>query len=228
MGVRAKNRLLNEKKVVFLHSFSEKMQSMTFRDIKPWEWALAVLLALAGTTSAVLVSAAGGDLPTMTDGAKVFWLAASLLESVVLLWALWDMYRMARWQERKPGLMLAFWIVTFADMVCQLAQSAMMCFAGPMASGMVLLPTAATIAHSLVLLVALVVTVRLFHDAVRPLCTVLVAYVVLPLAAAILLPVVRVSPAVAQAVGALLTTLAVALLFLFRMSPGADDEEDWE
>ena len=199
---------------------------MTIKDIKPWEWAVASVLLLSGVGLSVLLLQTEDCYLTMLPlGCKVFYMAFCVLYAVVLLWALGGMYRMARWQERGAGLLEAFWIVTAADEVCHMVQTALILFTVRGVEGLDVFTVLFSVMEVLTMLLGVVVTVRLFHDAVKPLSTILVAFVVLPLLAGLLLPSVELM-SLGGTLAMLLMTVLVALLFLFRNAPGEVDEEE--
>ena len=73
----------------------------------------------------------------------------------------------------------------------------------------------------------IVATVRLFLDGVKPLGTIMVLYIVVPLVINIMLPIVmRAYSPVASALVGVLSAVLVALLFLFRNAPGVMDDEE--
>lgn len=193
---------------------------MKIKDIKPWEWAVAAVPLLLAIVRVVLAVTGDTALDNSTTASRVYFIVASVLYNAVVLWALWCIYRMARWQERKSTVFLVFFIVMLLEAVYSLSQQFI-----PIG---VKTATAVMGAFGFVMFVAgIVATVRLFHDGVKPLGTIMVLYIVVPLVINIMLPIVmRAYSPVASALVGVLSAVLVALLFLFRNAPGVMDDEE--
>ena len=193
---------------------------MKIQDIKPWEWAVAAVPLLLAVIRVVLAVVGNNELDTDTTASQVYFAAARVLYDAVVLWAIWCIYRMARWQERKSTVFLVFFIVMLLDAVYSLLQYFL-----PIE---VKTATAVTAVFGFVMfVVGIVAIVRLFHDGVKPLGTIMVLYIVVPLAINIMLPIVmRAYNPVASALVGVLSALLVSLMFLFRNAPGEMDEEE--
>lgn len=200
---------------------------MTFREVKPWEWVVAALLLLLGVWSAVQLAGkhlglpVEGTLELLPPLGKTVYMVFTVVYTVVLLWALGGMYRMAQWQERHAGLMGAFMAVVAADELCNLVQTALVLYTDEGVAGLDFFTALFSVLEMLTMLMGIVVTVRLFLDDVRPLGTILVAFVLLPVVFRLLW-----TPAWNTVVSLLLMTVVVALMFLFRRAPGRMDEDD--
>ena len=192
---------------------------MKIQDIKPWEWAVAAVPLLLAIVRVVLAVTGDTALDNSTTASRVYFIVASVLYNAVVLWALWCIYRMARWQERKSTVFLVFFIVMLLEAVYSLSQQFI-----PIG---VKTATAVMGAFGFVMFVAgIVATVRLFHDGVKPLGTIMVLYIVVPLVINIMLPIVmRAYSPVASALVGVLSALLVSLMFLFRNAPGVMEEE---
>ncbi len=198
---------------------------MNIRDIKPWEWLVAGLLMLTVIVAAVLLLRYGTTLQLLPMGSKVYYMVFCVLYAVVLLWALYGMYRMACWQGRASGLLGAFWFVVAADELCNLVQTALILFTKLGVNGLDVFTALFSVMEMLTWLFGIVVVVRLFHDGVKPLSIILVAFVVLPIAVGLLLPPIEMLSAV-SVLSMLVMTAVVALMFLFRKAPGTVDDND--
>jgi hypothetical protein len=183
---------------------------MKIKDIKPWEWAVAAVPLLLAIVRVVLAVTGDTALDNSTTASRVYFIVARVLYDAVVLWAIWCIYRMARWQERKSTVFLVFFIVMLLDAVYSLLQYFL-----PIE---VKTATAVTAAFGFVMfVVGIVAIVRLFHDGVKPLGTIMVLYIVVPLAINIMLPIVmRAYNPVASALVGVLSALLVSLMFLFR------------
>lgn len=192
---------------------------MKTQKFKSWEWAVAAVPLLLAIVRVVLAVTGNTALDANATASRVYFIAANVLYNAVVLWALWCIYRMARWQERKSTVFLVFFIVMLLDAVYSLSQQFI-----PIE---VKTATAVTAAFGFVMFVAgIVATVRLFHDGVKPLGTIMVLYIVVPMIINIMLPIVMraYNPVVSALVG-VLSALLVSLIFLFRNAPGEMEEE---
>ena len=204
---------------------------MTLREVKPWEWVVAALLVLLGVAAAALLGGkhlglpVDGTLEMLSPVGKTVYMVFSVVYAVVVLWALGGMYRMAQWQERHAGLMGAFLAVAAADELCNLVQTALILFTDNGVAGTDSFTTIFTALFSvlemLTMLMGIVVTVRLFLDDVRPLGTILVAFMLLIVVFRLLW-----TSAWSSIVSLLLLTVVVALMFLFRHAPGRMEDDD--
>ncbi len=193
---------------------------MKTQKFKFWEWAVAAVPLLLAIVRVVLAITGNTALDAAATASRVYFIAANVLYNAVVLWALWCIYRMARWQERKSTVFLVFFIVMLLDAVYSLLQ--------PFIPIEVKTATAVTAAFGFVMFVAgIVATVRLFHDDVKPLSTIMVLYIVVPMIINIMLPIVMraYNPVVSALVG-VLSALLVSLIFLFRNAPGEMDDEE--
>lgn len=184
---------------------------MNVKDFKLWEWAVAALVVLLSIVSLTLA---------ITDSAATlpFSSAAGIVTAIVLLWSLWCIRRMALLQDRKASIFLVFFIIYLLFRLFLLLSQPL--HVAPNVS------IAVQGVFGVALLVCgIVATVQLFHDGVKPLGTIMVLYILLPILLTLLIPfVARPTNAIHNGVGLLIAAL-VALMFLFRNAPGQTDEE---
>lgn len=191
---------------------------MKVKDIKPGEWIVAavpLLMALAG----IVVVAMGNNAPGPASG-LYFTFVTNWLYKAVALWALWCMYRMARWQERKSTVFLVLFIIvllnglyTSLQHYCPIDHKVNVVTMG--------------LFGLLMFVVGTLAAVRLFHDKVKPMGLVMVLWIIVPLAINLLIPIAaRGNMPMAHAISWMFSALLVSLMFLFRNAPGemADDE----
>lgn len=194
---------------------------MKIQDIKPWEWVVAAVPLLLAIVRVVLAITDNTSLDTATMASWVYYIAASVLYNAVLLWAIWCIYRMAWLQGgRETTVFLVFFIMILLNAVYGLLQQFL-----PIGLKMVLV--VAGVLGFLKFVAGIAATVRLFHDGVKPLGTIMVLYIVVPMAINIMLPIVmRTYNPVASALVGVLSALLVSLMFLFRNAPGEVDDEE--
>ena len=188
--------------------------------VKTLDWCVVAVLMLLSIGSAVLVAAGYGS-ETTVKAASVYYEMTSVLQTVILLWAVWCIYRMAKWQERKSAVFLVFFIALLLNGVCS-----------PLVEHFVEdsnLQVGVTAAFGLLLFITgIVATVRLFHDGVKPLGTILVLYIVVPMIINISIPLlIKTGIALAYAITGVLSTALVALVFLFRNALGRMEEDEY-
>ena len=192
---------------------------MNFKDLKPWEWAVAAVPLLLALVRVVMALIGDTALDT-TTASRICSIVSSVLYNAVVLWAIWRIWHIAQWQERKSTIFLIFFIVLLLYAVYSLLQQFLQIGGGT--------EVAVSSAFGFLMFVlGIVATVRLFHDGVKPLGTIMVLYIVVPLAINIMQPIVlRTYSPMAVALVGVLSAVLVALLFLFRNAPGEMDEEE--
>lgn len=182
------------------------------------DWVVAVLLTVLAVVKTVLLLTVG-----QSDDLEWFYFGTRIVYDVVLLWALFSIWRMAKWQERKTGAIMAFIVVMVVNYLFGFANQI------PALNGMMGTEVYAVvygIIGFLILVLGIIVAVQLFKDKVRPLGTIMVLYALLPWLSGIVTPLLLMSGT--MVVGHLLSlvnTVVVALLFLFRNTPGEEEED---
>ena len=178
--------------------------------IKAWEWAVAAMPLLVA-----LFRLCMSDTPEVAVGtAKVYTFVSSLIYSAVELWAIWCIYRMARWQERKSWPFMALFVVALLSAVISLVQI----FFPLGGNAQIALRGAIGL---LMLVAGIVATVRLFSDGVKPLGLIMVLWIIVPMVISLVIPAAfRAHMLLAYAVEGILSAVLVSLMFLFRNAPG--------
>lgn len=182
------------------------------------EWCVAAGVVLLGTVN---------SLPDDLLGSCAAWFrfVFKLLYEAVILWALFCMYRKARYEDRKHGVIMLFMIVTFLLYLNGLLLRVVPGGAGHPSNLMMLVMG---LLGFLLLVVGIVLVVRLFKDRVRPLGTIMVLYVMLPFLFGILAPLLSMmANPVVPILTDLIQAVVVALMFLFRNAEGISLDDDY-